>query len=750
MIIDEKVRDVVVDGGDTSKMAKISDKKMAKLQYLLTKGLYKDPITAVIAEWTNNGIDSVVQAGKDPIENPVIVKIEKNEKGQYVFSVEDKGEGLDHRDFEDICMNYLESTKEGDNNTIGHFGIGMKSFLALERSATFTCRKGGKERKYLVYEGAEFVNFDLLYCKDTTEENGVLAELAITNSEIYSFESKAKVKLAYYDTAVLIIKGVVVKNDIFRSELFQYSSNAGTGEMHLTLKDVYYPIDWAALGIQRINIPIAIRLGLEEGLIPTPSREAYITNEKTKRLLLGKIEKVSDWLVSKYNETVKEFKDFLTAYPYLGVSHHDVSIVDGKEFGLDEIAKYSKIQFEKPRVTGIVIKDGNYYKYRLHNLMTEYIPVSYTTSRNEMVSKRNRFPYYPNCIATGTKVVRVNDTPVGNIREYLKKTYGGGVLYVKRNPESRKLRVKLDSNCYYNVLELNKEKKSEWRKIIKEFNFVVKSISDTFTDGTDVESRPDYVKWLEQKKLDQKNNRGKSTSTYKGLNKQDGDITMAWAYDGLRGTSFKKEAIKISSLTSNKFLTVVVTEDDDLEVIKKIYEMAKFDNVKFALVGRKEVKKIPNHYQFINWKKFMSRECKPFMRLASAILFEEVIGDYNTIGRYGDDIFKRVFRTMTSDKDKLQKYVNEHIRYIDVTVKGIIIDVATQYELFDKSLWEEYTRLKKDIKKYDFVTIFKTPSYGNDEEAKRYERVVNQMLLFRKKYYDDLPEGAKIVFEDKK
>lgn len=122
MILEEKVKDLVVVGVDTSKKAKISGDKLAKLQYLLTKGLYKDPITAVVAEWTNNGIDSVVQAGKNPIENPVVVMIGKDEKGQYKFSVEDKGTGLDDRDFEDICMNYLESTKEQDNDTIGHFG----------------------------------------------------------------------------------------------------------------------------------------------------------------------------------------------------------------------------------------------------------------------------------------------------------------------------------------------------------------------------------------------------------------------------------------------------------------------------------------------------------------------------------------------------------------------------------------------------------------------------------------------------
>src|SRR5688572_29352594 len=119
MKIGEQVRqlEVVGDVGDT-KRATISADKMAKLQYLLTKGLYRDPITAVIAEWTNNGIDSVVQAGKDPLEYPVMVTIGLNKRSQAYFSVEDKGTGLNDKEFENICMNYLESTKENDNNAI--------------------------------------------------------------------------------------------------------------------------------------------------------------------------------------------------------------------------------------------------------------------------------------------------------------------------------------------------------------------------------------------------------------------------------------------------------------------------------------------------------------------------------------------------------------------------------------------------------------------------------------------------------
>lgn len=122
MKLNQETNDVIVFGEDNSKKAKISEDKLSKLQYLLTKGLYKDPISAVIVEWTNNGIDGVVQAGKNPVENPVIVSIQSI-GSKTIFTVKDTGVGLSKDDFENICMNYLESTKENDNDTIGHFGL---------------------------------------------------------------------------------------------------------------------------------------------------------------------------------------------------------------------------------------------------------------------------------------------------------------------------------------------------------------------------------------------------------------------------------------------------------------------------------------------------------------------------------------------------------------------------------------------------------------------------------------------------
>ena len=77
------------------------------------------------------------------------------------------------------------------------------------------------------------------------------------------FENKAIKKLAYYDTVLLYVNDGLIGNKILRNEHWQYSNNSCNNSLHFCLKDVYYEIDWNKLGINRINLPIALRFGLD-------------------------------------------------------------------------------------------------------------------------------------------------------------------------------------------------------------------------------------------------------------------------------------------------------------------------------------------------------------------------------------------------------------------------------------------------------------------------------------------------------
>ena len=637
----------------------------------------------------------------------------------------------------------------------------MKSFLSLERPATFICRKNGIERMYLVYEGTEFVKYDLLYEKPTTEPDGVTAEINISPTERTAFIEKSYQKLAYYDTAVLIIHGTVIKNNIMRHDLFQTSSLNKNSVLHISLKDVYYSIDYEALGIRPISVPVAIRLHLSDGIIPTPSRESYITNEKTKTLLLEKIKQIATYFVEEYNKTMKPFATLQEAWNFIYVPNPTIHI-GGVNIGLNAISHYSLTPVQKAPIQGVTMKSPDYYKGARSILCNNYSEVAWIKYSGIVKTKRFYMSVEVHAIPNAGKVVVVNDQFIGNVRDYFKHKYSSDTLFVKLlKPRSlgnyKSLNHTLpefDDTCYYSILGLNRVKKELWRGLIKEFELVSKSITSKFIDECNVTSKPEYIKWLDDKRELQKQRRkqGKLLGTYNGLNKKLGDVTIAYSYKRYRNVHFKKEALPVANLLKNKYLTVMVEQDNSSAILEEIIDsMAPQTTVKFAKIGKLEMKKLQDSPQFIKFKSFMTRDCKPFMRLASSIKFKEAVNQFEKLKNYKSNVFQNLLKSVIADKDALDKYIlsNFDSNKMSDSTENIITDVADEYNLYDKSIWDAYERLKDATKKYNFITLFNVPSfYANAETVKEYETAIYQMLLFRKKYYDDLPRGFKVIYEE--
>src|SRR6478752_7143405 len=98
MIINNKGTDVQFSG--ETKKAQINMAQLSKLGYLLTHGLYQDGISATLVELSNNALDSVIQSGKNPMDNPIFVTLGQDNNGKYFLSVKDQGLGLNKYEFE--------------------------------------------------------------------------------------------------------------------------------------------------------------------------------------------------------------------------------------------------------------------------------------------------------------------------------------------------------------------------------------------------------------------------------------------------------------------------------------------------------------------------------------------------------------------------------------------------------------------------------------------------------------------------
>ena len=74
-----------------------------------------------------------------------------------------------------------------------------------------------------------------------------------------------------------------------------------------------------------------------------------------------------------------------------------------------------------------------------------------------------------------------------------------------------------------------------------------------------------------------------------------------------------------------------------------------------------------------------------------------------------------------------------------------MIEIAKEYNLYDYSLWDIFKRVEEGIKKYDFVAMIEEPRSWSEENKKKINQLIAQMLLFRKKYYNAYDELEIIV-----
>jgi len=94
--------------------------------YYLRDKIYSDKILAVVREYVCNALD---EHKKHKINQPVHfgLRIPKDDQESHSFFVRDYANGLSENDIRNVFGMYFRSTKSGNNDQIGGFGIGSKA-----------------------------------------------------------------------------------------------------------------------------------------------------------------------------------------------------------------------------------------------------------------------------------------------------------------------------------------------------------------------------------------------------------------------------------------------------------------------------------------------------------------------------------------------------------------------------------------------------------------------------------------------
>jgi hypothetical protein len=723
MILEKQTEATILQEGESQESIGMSlDLDSAQvLMQMLSKNLYSDAIGSTIRECASNALDSHRRAG---IDRPIIVSLNRNNHDNYEFSVEDFGIGLDADDVVNIISKYGKSTKRNSNTELGMMGLGFKAPLAYTSTFYFTARKNGMERKYMMYEGEEVNSIDLLHETPTDQPNGVKVTIPVNYHDRHDFVRKTKEQLAYFENVYFNVLDGEVSNDftIHRSEHYQASSLSRDSWLHICLDNVYYPLDFTRLGIDRISIPVGLRFSLTDGLFPTPNRESIRYTKEAKDIILAKISKMVDHFITKYNETVADSDDFMAVLRYHATNRRYVD-VPGKNtnFDLSDLVKHGSVLIASPKVSSLK-------KLDLQKLVRnkEYILGEYDKKFELYNGRMSQVKSY---WRSGVDVINRNDEPhyfysekiSGAMKDYIKSIAPKSRhAYFIRKVKTFKLGglTKMnDYDTYMKLLDLPNYPRTEWRELITEFQAVLASLTKTFINLDEMV--------IPQAFLDSRKKQKGITVTVGGTKvrrvKLEGEVIGRYAVELERYVDGKNSKLvsKIYSLAEmHKYNKLVIYGSQaDIATMDKLYASVNKNKVELAVFSERELKTLAtiNVHNLIPLSKFMEGKNKPFKRIVTAYLIQKLHNSFSRsfirrekIGLISTDLCEKMKR--------LSDYKIEHHCGGNDTIYNSMLEVAQSHNLFDMEIYHEYVEVKNLLERLPFIEAMsdKIQSYDND------------------------------------
>lgn len=741
---------ILGDQAESMEMGVDAD-SMQHLMMILSTNLYQNPIGSIVREYTSNAVDANIDAKN---EEPVIVRL-KNANGNWYFEVEDFGTGLDDQDFRTTISKYGKSTKRDKEDQLGFYGLGCKSAFSYTNSFYYTCIKNGTLRKYLLYKNNQGFKIDLLVTEKTDRKNGVTVNIPVKVNDNTKFLAEIKTQLAYFDNVFFDTDNTVIylppvdlntTFSIFSEKEFHWSTIYNVAEMHITLGRVNYPIDWKMIGINKIEIPIGLKFGLDSGLFPIPNRENLIWSDETKKLILERIKSVADWFINRYNSDQKEFENLVEAWDEINKTDYYVTLANNK-FKINELINLSTIKVKELKIKGIEYIRPSFYKSQLNLLLENYKCVARNMGQS---IKIKNIPYQPHWFLydyqTPSKLqgclLEDSQKVSGFFRDYLREQ--DWTYYFKRRsyldislktPEDYKLKL---SSGFVNGNE--KESIKEWKKISKQ-------VADLLIfDGTNLANTKEYLDFKEEHKAKRKQN-----SISKALNKQDGEVTIGVCRNKMSGygTTQEKKTFKVSKLhTIKSIMCYSDISGDELNAYHFLFSKLK---VNFCSIGKQDLNKIKplKLHNFMTLKEL--ENTKVFKKLATSIRINKIIKTYDIQYSTNMKIIEECMGKHSKDILALKHYTNingpANVSSYSKAADGILA-VATVNNLWDHSIIECVIRVEKSIQDFEFINLLKLPEENKQNSQENLTNFITKILMFQKLKYDNKLENLELCVKN--
>ena len=707
MILEKQTEANIQQDGQTQESIGMSlDLDSAQvLMQMLSKNLYSDDIGSTVRECASNALDSHRRAG---VDKPIIVALRATKDNSYEFSVEDFGIGLDADDVKNIISKYGKSTKRNSATELGMMGLGFKAPLAYSSSFYFVCRKNGVERKYMMYEGEDVNTIDLLYESPTDQPNGVKVIVPVKYYDRHNFQKKIREQLAYFESVYFDVDGIDNNFSITRHEHFQFSELASNNYLHICLDNVYYPIDFEKLGISSIYLPIGLRFSLTDGLFPTPNRESIRYTKEAKEVIMKKLTDAANYFIEKYNETIQDTDNVKAIIDYYLDNNHTLKF-GSMNVHVTDLSKYATTPVATPKLNSVKLLDIQRVVKVQEWVLGEYEAKFMV---NNKVMRDAKHYWQATSIRRITDVVyvyeseRVPQMKKDYIKSLCPSGYGNDATIVRKVKNFPLFSKNGEYNSYYNILALKNYPKAQWRQVIQEFQFIVKSLTKDIINIDEMVVPQAFIDSRKKKKV--------------GVNK------VGTGIPGVRRVKLKGEMIckqaqplerwvddknckwvsttyDMAKFHQNKFI-LVYGKQEDAEKMDKWFNITRGHNIELAVLSERELKlieKIKLH-NLIPFSKFMEGKNKPFQRVATGCLIDQLYCEQRNAFNNYEPLFK-ISLDLHNKLHALYEYRSKNHKGIDSEARDAIVDHAKEVKAFDPAIYDTYKEVKTVLERLPFV-----------------------------------------------
>jgi hypothetical protein len=561
-----------------------------------------------------------------------------------------------------------------------------------------------------MYEGEDVNTIDLLYETPTEEPNGVKVIVPVGYYDYHSFKKKIGEQLAYFENVYFNVYEMDNDFTIIRTEHFQFSPLATDRYMHVCLDNVYYPLDYGKLGIDRIDLPVGLRFSLSDGIFPTPNREAIRYTQEAKDIILKKLEQAANYFVEKYNETVKDTDDFKKVYEF-HQSRSRMLMIGSSKWDIHPLARYASVVMAIPTMPSIKLLD---LKRLIKN--DEYILANYTPKYLVNAKTMREAKHYwgltrMDKLLSKTVYFYEGDKIPGVKKDYIKSLcnsrYEDHTVF-RRKPMPLKTKSG-DYDCYYKILGLADHPRDKWRAMIVEFQKLVEGITKDFINIDTLDVSQEFI---EARKKASKS----AVSILAGPKvrkvKLKGEIICKKAEDleryvdgkNCKWVSHTYDMAKFHQLP-NLYVYGRVT---DIEVMDKWYPATKKSNVRFITFSERELKvveKIELH-NLMPLSKFMEGKSKAFQRIAMACIIDKfydanhyLMTNCIHLKDISIDLFNKIEALMQYKRDNFNANMSNPVR-------DAIIEHVNEIKMYDPTIIDDFRAVEKIAQKLPFLNIF--------------------------------------------